>query len=188
MPSFVRSNVDLRSCFLAPALEFMAWKYEELASIHSGGNSKLIVLSKALPLFTNTWRKGMMSDDMLVEEVESGEASPEQVSHVAGQMDSGKVDIAEMRLERIHAFLVQSLEKVDPFQSNLGAISSDLALMAFRLKEGIDDAMNKSPNPLEDLQRLMPALEAYLRIARQFDRLGQLTRSIDAPHERRTSR
>jgi hypothetical protein len=126
-----------------------------------------------------------MLDNIPVEEPESGMTSLEEACSVANHVGPEKGDIGEMRLKKIHAFLVESLEKADPFQANLGAISSDLALMAFRLNDAIDDAMNKSANPLEDLQRLMPALEAYLRIARQFDRLGQLNRVVELGHGRR---
>jgi hypothetical protein len=72
--------------------------------------------------------------------------------------------------------LMASLQGVDPFRANLGAVTSDLMLMGFRLKERIDAALCDATSPLGTYDNLMPAIDGYLRIVRQLDRLAQLDR------------
>lgn len=87
-------------------------------------------------------------------------------------------DVSKLRLEKIHAYLVESLEQADTLQANLGATTSDLMLMGFRLKEAIEKAMADAATPLAQFEQLMPAIEGYLKVTRQIDRLAQLDRRV----------
>jgi hypothetical protein len=85
-----------------------------------------------------------------------------------------------MRLEKIEDQLRESLRKANALEANLGAVSTDLMLMACRLKEAIEERLGK--NPLEDFEKLMPAIDAYLRVARQIERLVTLAQRLVSPH------
>jgi len=88
--------------------------------------------------------------------------------------------LTAMRLAKVQEHLRESLGKADALEANLGAVSSDLMLMACRLKEAIEDALGKKS--LDHFDKLVPAIDAYLRVARQIDRLANLDRRLTAVH------
>ncbi|NQU21149.1 MAG: hypothetical protein HQ567_07685 [Candidatus Nealsonbacteria bacterium] len=103
---------------------------------------------------------------------------PEGANTAPAQPDPATPDVSKLRLEKIREYLVESLEQGDALQANLGATSSDLMLMGFRLKEAIEKAMADSSAPLARFEQLMPAIEGYLKVTRQIDRLAQLDRRL----------
>lgn len=118
-----------------------------------------------------------MSSDM-TNVLAGGTKVPEGANTAPAQLDPATPDVSKMRLKKIREYLVESLEQADALQANLGATSSDLMLMGFRLKEAIEEAMGDSSNPLGRFERLMPAIEGYLKVTRQIDRLAQLDRRL----------
>jgi len=87
---------------------------------------------------------------------------------------------AEQRLRAIAALLEQSLAQADPWQRNLGAAASDLAGIAFRLKSVIDSTLSETGPALARFEAVLPAIETYLKLTRQIDRLAQLQRLTSA--------
>ena len=81
--------------------------------------------------------------------------------------------------------LVESLQHADTLQANLGATSSDLMLMGYRLKEAIEKALADASNPIRRFDQLMPAIEGYLKVTRQIDRLAQLDWRLTDPRASR---
>jgi hypothetical protein len=84
------------------------------------------------------------------------------------------------RLERANEHLLESLKKADPLEANLGAVSSDLMGMACRLNDAIVESFGKGS--LDHFEKLVPAIDAYLRVARQIDRLASLDRRLASSH------
>ncbi len=99
---------------------------------------------------------------------------PEGTSTRPAQADPATPDLSKLRLEKIREYLVDSLQQTDTLQANLGATSSDLMLMGYRLKEAIEIAFADASNPIGRFEQLMPAVEGYLKVTRQIDRLAQL--------------
>lgn len=96
----------------------------------------------------------------------------------SAQPDPAAADVSKLRLAKIREYLIESLQQADALQANLGATSSDLMLMGFRLKEAIEEALAKSTDSLGRFERLMPAIEGYLKVTRQIDRFAQLDRRL----------
>ena len=92
-------------------------------------------------------------------------------------------DGADRRLQRIMDYLREALARESALEANLGAVNSDLLIMGYRLKQAIDEAMAATPAALEQFQRLMPAIDSYLRLTKQIDRLAQLSLRLASPRE-----
>ena len=92
-------------------------------------------------------------------------------------------DGADPRLQRIMDYLREALARDSALEANLGAVNSDLLMMGYRLKQAIDEAMAATPAALEQFQRLMPAIDSYLRLTKQIDRLAQLSLRLASPRE-----
>jgi|GEM_PF-6202465 len=82
--------------------------------------------------------------------------------------------VAKRRLERIRQYLVESLEQEDAWRGCVGPVVSDLLEMCLNLKVGIDKEMKQAGSLVGVLGNLEPALNTYLRIVRQFERLLKL--------------
>ena len=93
---------------------------------------------------------------------------PEAKSNAAG--------LTAMRLEKVDDHLRESLDKTDTLEANLGVVSADLMRMACRLTVAIEESLGK--RSLEHIDKLVPTIDAYLRIARQIDRLAMLDRRL----------
>ena len=95
------------------------------------------------------------------------------------QRGSGKdtVDAAhnhEARLSRVFDYQAKSLAKEDDLEANLGSINSGLMRIAIWLDEAVDQVLESGPRTVERLTRLLPAIDAHLRVTRQVDRFAQL--------------
>jgi len=89
---------------------------------------------------------------------------PEAKANAAG--------LTAKRLKKVDDLLRESLDKVDTLEANLGVVSADLMRMACRLTVAIEESLGKKS--LEHIDKLVPTIDAYLRIARQIDRLAML--------------
>jgi hypothetical protein len=83
-------------------------------------------------------------------------------------------DITAKRRATIESLLVQALNEPDPMVANLGATSSDLFEMAFHVKQSISASLAQTPNSLEALPNLLPAMEMYLKLTRQSERIAKI--------------
>lgn len=80
------------------------------------------------------------------------------------------------RLEKVDDHLRESLDRTDSLEANLGVVSADLMRMACRFTVAIEESLSKKS--IEHFDKLVPAIDAYLRIARQIDRLAMLDRRL----------
>ena len=81
---------------------------------------------------------------------------------------------ADVRLERILDYVNQSLAKLNPLEASLGALNADLMLMAYRLRQVLDDALQEGAAAFEELEELAPTIDQLLRILKQIERFSQL--------------
>ena len=101
-------------------------------------------------------------------------AAPSPQDAPASATEPSGADVAQLRLQRIHQHLVEVLQQPDALRANLGATANDLLTLGYRLKEAIDQRLSDPSDPLARFENLTPAIEAYLKITRQVDRLANL--------------
>jgi hypothetical protein len=78
------------------------------------------------------------------------------------------------RLQRIADYRQEALASRDPLTANLGAINSDLMVIAYRLMKAARTTLARSPNLFEDLNSYLPGIQACSQLARQIHRLAKL--------------
>lgn len=78
------------------------------------------------------------------------------------------------RYGRLAEYQEKAVKNADPLLATLAVVNSDLMTFAFRLSQAIDGAVGEGAASLQELQRVAPDLNAYLRIAKQIDRFTQL--------------
>lgn len=115
---------------------------------------------------------------------------PDQTGAIAVLDHSGDGAVAESaqparfhhaRMSRVLDYQLSSLQKDDPLEANLGSINSGLMRVALWLDESIEHSMEIGPRNVERLSRILPAIEAHLRVTRQVDRYAQLElRAVEA--------
>lgn len=88
--------------------------------------------------------------------------------------DPASGDEVDRRLQRIRDYLDEALAKDNALAANLGAAASDLMLLGYQLKQAIDAALAEAPVALDRFEQLLPAIDYYLRINKQVDRMTQL--------------
>jgi hypothetical protein len=120
-----------------------------------------------------------MEDAMTLDGNErTGAAGPAAVAEtVCGDEDRPH----DPRYQRIVDYLNTALAIEDPLAANVAATNSDLMLMAYRLKQAIATAMEMTPAALEEFEKLMPAVDSFLRITRQVERFAKLNLQLAAP-------
>jgi len=87
-------------------------------------------------------------------------------------------DLAELRRRRIREYGAKSLKQRNPLRANLGAEASSLMSMGLRLQQGIEGLLNSSEDVIGELEKVEPAMDMFLKITRQWDRLVQLDQRI----------
>jgi hypothetical protein len=98
---------------------------------------------------------------------------PNQTGPIAAEPAVGRGSHAA-RLSRVVDYQAQSLGKPDALQANLGSLNSGLMRIALNLDEALEQALSGGPRTVERVQKLLPAIETHLRVARQVDRFAQL--------------
>ena len=89
-------------------------------------------------------------------------------------------DPSAVRKRRIREYLNESLKEPNPLSANLGAEASNLMSLGQQLHEAIEQRMSNSEDLLRDLEKMNPAVETYLKVTRQWDRLIQLSHRMSA--------
>ena len=112
----------------------------------------------------------------VTETVANGTTPAEAVPANEPEAKSNAAGLTAMRLEKVDDHLRESLDKTDTLEANLGVVSADLMRMACRLTDAIEETLSKTS--LDHFQKLVPAIDAYLRVARQIDRLAMLDRRL----------
>lgn len=116
----------------------------------------------------------------VTENVTVGTTPTESAPVNVPEAQSNAALLTAMRLEKVQDHLREALGKADSLEANLDAVSADLMLMACRFREAIEEKFGKGS--LDRFERLVPAIDAYLRVARQIERLASLDRRLVSSH------
>jgi hypothetical protein len=101
--------------------------------------------------------------------------APQVEGAVAGNHE---LQAKDERHERIMEYLRSSLAMKDPLAANVGAVNSDLMLFGYSLRRAISKALDMTPDVLDQFGKLMPAMEAYMRISKQVERFTKLNQQL----------
>lgn len=78
------------------------------------------------------------------------------------------------RYRRLADYQQKAVKNADPLVATLAVINSDLMGFAFRLSQAIEGAVGADAVSLQEVHQIDPALNSYLRVAKQIDRFTQL--------------
>jgi hypothetical protein len=98
-----------------------------------------------------------------------------QTNGTSGGSSSPSHSRRHRRLQRIADYLDQSLANPDPLAANVGAISSDLMKLQYRLTKNLNTALVRSPEPVETFRSFLPAIQTCSQLTRQIFRLTDLS-------------
>lgn len=87
----------------------------------------------------------------------------------------------DRRFQRLADYQKKAVKNSDPLVASLAVINSDLMGFAFRLSKAIDGAVGEGASSLQELHQVDPALNSYLRVAKQIDRFTQLGIHLGKP-------
>jgi hypothetical protein len=93
-------------------------------------------------------------------------------------MDQG-LPASDLRRQRIADYLTEALRQDNSLRANLGAVNCDLLHLVYDLKQAIAEALGVDP-ALGQFQGLLPAIDYWLRVSKQVERLAQLDLQFDA--------
>ena len=108
------------------------------------------------------------------------------VVETTGQGPASMTDTSECleaRLDRILDYQTSALSKDDPLQANLGSVNSGLMTIAVQFDAFIGQVLAGGPATIERMQKLLPLLDAHLRVTRQIDRYAQIELKATAPRK-----
>ena len=80
----------------------------------------------------------------------------------------------QRRLDRVAAYATASLAKRNSLLAALGSANSGLMTLNLYLEESLVQALATGPTSVEQLEKLQPSIDMYLRVTRQIDRFAQL--------------
>jgi hypothetical protein len=98
-----------------------------------------------------------------------------------GNQGQDQVEMSEVRLERIRAVMSEALARVDPTESALGAITSDMMDLAFRIKQALDGSLSDTANAEAQFQQLMPMIQMFMKLTGQIARYVEVQRLLGKP-------
>ena len=109
---------------------------------------------------------------------------PETDRNVSLQEARGQdqMEINDLRREKIRAVMIEALGRTDPTEATLGAATSDLMDLAFRLKQDLDESHSQKANATEKFQQLMPMIQMYLKLTGQIARYVDVQRLLARPN------
>ncbi len=97
--------------------------------------------------------------------------------------DRGGAGRADVRLQRIMDYVKEASEKPDALDATLGAINGDLLLIARRLRQELDDFLDRPSESAEELLLAQSVFDQHLRVAKQIDRFAQLDIKLRAARD-----
>ncbi len=92
-------------------------------------------------------------------------------------------ELREARRRRLDEYRKFALKEKNLLCANLAMANADLMETCLHLGEAINGRLSRNPGSLEQIQKVAPTIEMYLRVARQVDRLAQL--DVQAPQTRK---
>jgi len=90
-------------------------------------------------------------------------------------------NITAKRLATIEKLLLQSLDEPDPLNAAFGAANADLFEAAFQIKQSISAALAQTPDLLRALPNLLPAMDMFLKLTRQAERIAKIPKQRIEP-------
>lgn len=93
-------------------------------------------------------------------------------------------NLSESQFRRIREYTAQCLKRRNALRVNLGAEAGNLMSMGLQLQQGINKVLANSQDVLGELEKVGPAMEIYLKITRQWDRLVQFDQQLIAGGKR----
>ena len=97
--------------------------------------------------------------------------------------DRGGAGRTDVRLQRIMDYVKEASEKRDALDATLGAVNGDLLLIARRLRQELDDFLNRPSESAEELLLAQSFFDQHLRVAKQIDRFAQLDIKLRAARD-----
>jgi hypothetical protein len=105
----------------------------------------------------------------------------DQDAALQGNQGQDQVEMSEVRLEKIKAVMTEALAKADPTESAMGAITSDMMDLAFRIKEVLNESLSDAATTVAKLQQLTPTIEMFIKLTRQIARYVEVRRLLAKP-------
>jgi hypothetical protein len=105
------------------------------------------------------------------------QAADSELNHALGserEDERAQPSDSSDRIARINDFAAESLSKQDSFQSCLGASTADFMKMEERLQNLINRDLAGDLASLADIDAVLPAINAVLRVGRQVERYSQI--------------
>lgn len=87
-------------------------------------------------------------------------------------------DVTELQRRNAEKLLRRALKMTDPLQGAIGVQSSQLVMLGNHLHAALDEALANAEDPLDKFNKLLPSIEAFLKINRQFDRFARLNHDL----------
>ena len=100
----------------------------------------------------------------------------DQIDSAATLKHLSLVDSRTAQLSRALDYQAAALAAKDPFDACLGGATAGLIRTAIGLQEALEDAMAHGPNTLDRIARLLPTIDAHLRVVREIERLTKVER------------
>ena len=104
--------------------------------------------------------------------------SPKNDSTVQMKDEGG---VLRRREQRIADYLDRALRNPSPDVAVLGGVTADLAKLALRLNQAIDEVTADCESPREYLDTVPQGLEAMLKVSRQIERCSRLGHELSRP-------
>ena len=89
-----------------------------------------------------------------------------------------QTDVTELQRRNAEKLLRRALKMTDPLQGAIGVQSSQLVMLGNHLHAALDEALANAEDPLDKFNKLLPSIEAFLKINRQFDRFARLNHDL----------
>jgi hypothetical protein len=87
------------------------------------------------------------------------------------------------RGKKIVEYLDESLEMKNSLAANVAVLNSDLLLFASHLRRLIEPVLEATPPATGGVGKLMPAIDAHLRICRQVERFSTFIDRLTRPRD-----
>ncbi|MCA9123361.1 MAG: hypothetical protein H6822_08425 [Planctomycetaceae bacterium] len=87
-------------------------------------------------------------------------------------------NVVELQRRNVEKLLRRALKMADPLQGAIGVQSSQLLSLGNHLHSALEEALANAEDPLDKFSKLLPSIEAYLKINRQFDRFARLNHDL----------
>jgi len=93
--------------------------------------------------------------------------------------EKSRIDSQAARLRRVEDYQNDALAKKNALEANLGSINAGMIRIAVWLDDILERTMGSELPSVELLQKISPAIDTQLRVARQIDRFANLELRVD---------